>query len=312
MKKDEFIAAFIKLVNDNWPADVTAPPVMIPPQAMAIDPADILVSVSADLPFNAQPFAKGPGGGGSKLYVDVLGNSPGIHDIPENGKHGSPLPPNGETLRFGKQVDPLNPTRKALVFQLAPSDGQKHVELGQSNSRTIVPNQVNWIAVSAYVYDWGTLTPKDQALFGFQLHTGSSADISPTIALYAVGNGRRMQIQTRYSLNASPSQSNQQTQFHADRAIPFGRWMDVVVKFKENTAGQGFAQVWLDGEQIVDYHGNLGFIVPAGVKDFVKFGYYNWTSFSSPRKVLLRSPTLVLDPTGSKYTPADLRAFINK
>jgi hypothetical protein len=45
----------------------------------------------------------------------------------------------------------------------------------------------------------------------------------------------------------------------------------------------------------------------------MKFGYYNWTSaFNSPRKVLLRSPVTVNDPTGSKYSLEDLRAYLTQ
>jgi hypothetical protein len=31
---------------------------------------------------------------------------------------------------------------------------------------------------------------------------------------------------------------------------------------------------------------------------------------STPRKVLLREPTIVLDPTGTKYSPEQLRAHV--
>ena len=119
-----------------------------------------------------------------------------------------------------------------------------------------------------------------------------------------------MKIQTRYSTSSSPSQSNWITSNYAEQAIPFGRWMDFVIKFRNNVQGQGLAQVWLDGNQIVNHQGNLGFNTP-GYLDFMKWGYYNWTSgFSSPRKVRLRNPTLVQDPTGSKYTPSAIRSIL--
>jgi hypothetical protein len=84
------------------------------------------------------------------------------------------------------------------------------------------------------------------------------------------------------------------------------------MKFKLNTAGNGFLQVWMDGTQIVDHKGLLGYITP-GNKDFFKFGYYNWSgsNFASTRKVLLRSPVIVSDPSGTKYKPEDLRAYVN-
>jgi hypothetical protein len=65
----------------------------------------------------------------------------------------------------------------------------------------------------------------------------------------------------------------------------------------------------MNGNQIMDYTGPLGYSTP-GYKDYAKFGYYNWSSFDSSRKVLMRSPVLVNDPTGSKYQASDLRAFV--
>ena len=71
----------------------------------------------------------------------------------------------------------------------------------------------------------------------------------------------------------------------------------------------GFLEAWLDGRQIVDYRGPLGFHTP-GHRDYAKFGYYNWSTFGSSRKVLLRSPVLVADPSGSKYRQEDLRGYV--
>lgn len=271
------------------------------PSTGSINPADIKTRATADALFSTQP----------NIYADILGSSPWMSTVPESGAHGTTLP-NGETIRFGKQTDPLNSSRKALSFQLAPSDpttgGSKRVELGFP--RNIEYNKTYWLAVSVYAHDWGTLSTSDQALFGFQLHNGTKIDLSPTIALYTVGNGRSMQIQTRYSTSSSPSQSNSVTQKWPAQAIPFGRWMDFVVKFRNNVSGQGYAQVWLDGNLIVNHQGNLGFNTP-GYLDFVKWGYYNWTSgFASPRKVRLRNPTLVADPTGSKYTASQIRSIL--
>jgi hypothetical protein len=76
-----------------------------------------------------------------------------------------------------------------------------------------------------------------------------------------------------------------------------------------NTAGAGFLQVWMDGNQLANHQGNLGY--NTGYNDYVKFGYYNWTSaMSSARKILLRSPTIVADPSGDKYSAEQLRACL--
>jgi len=86
--------------------------------------------------------------------------------------------------------------------------------------------------------------------------------------------------------------------------------MDVVVKMR-NHISSGIAQVWVDGTQVANYSGPVGYYTPS-VNDYAKFGYYNWSSYQTSRKVLLDSPVVVSDPTGSKYSAADLRAFINQ
>jgi hypothetical protein len=59
----------------------------------------------------------------------------------------------------------------------------------------------------------------------------------------------------------------------------------------------------------VNYAGPLGFNTP-GYKDYAKFGYYNWGNYDSSRKVLVRSPIMVRDTTGSKYSADTLRATV--
>jgi hypothetical protein len=148
-------------------------------------------------------------------------------------------------------------------------------------------------------------------MFAMQLHAGSyGASLSPAISVLTGRGGRNFWIDARTSLSSSPSQSTSFSKRSAERPIPFGRWMDVVVKFKLNSPGNGFVQVWADGTQIFNHVGPVGYQTGSH-KPYFKFGYYNWSSFKSPRKVLLRSPIVVADPTGSKYTHADLRSYIN-
>jgi hypothetical protein len=67
----------------------------------------------------------------------------------------------------------------------------------------------------------------------------------------------------------------------------------------------------MDGTQIFNHQGTVGYNTGSS-RPYFKFGYYNWTSFKTTRKVMLRSPVIVADPTGSKYTLSDLRSHINK
>jgi hypothetical protein len=235
-----------------------------------------------------------------------------VASIPESGIHYSALP-NGETLRFGKESDPLHPARKALAFQVGPGDpvtsGAKRTELRFENN--IELDKVYWVAVSVYVYDWGPLARGDEQLFGFQLHSGNdNINLSPSMAIYSWG-GRTFWVDARAATSSAPNTTSATSIRSPEYPMAFGRWIDFVVKFKQNVNGSGFMQVWMDGVRIMNHKGSLGYNTP-GHKDYFKFGYYNWTrAMSSARKVLLRSPVVVHDATGTRYQPEDLRAYLN-
>jgi hypothetical protein len=289
------------VVIKNGTTDTTPTPA---PTPSSIPAADIIGQAREDMLFSEQ----------NGYNTQVINKYVSAPSIPESGIHGTTLP-NGETLRLGKAADPANSSRKALAFQLHPNDpdtsGSKRSEI--SFGKNIEPNKVYWVALRTYVPDWGTLASNDVSIFGTQLHSGdNSRGLSPTFSLVANSDGRSFQVYTLYSTSSSPSQGNTTTIKYAKTPIPFGKWTDFVIKFKENTSGAGFLQVWMDGKQIVDHKGNLGFNTP-GYNDYMKFGYYNWSGgFNSTRKVLLRKPTIVLDPTGSKYSVEALRAHINQ
>src|SRR5688572_6771684 len=270
------------------------------PGTGAIDAADILYQAQAAVPFSQQ----------SGYNTQVINTYLAANQIPESGIHGSVLP-NGETMRLGKQTDPRDSSRKALAFQLAPNDpttsGSHRAEI--KFPENIQNDRVYWAAFRHYVKDWGSFSTSDVAMIAMQLHGGNVSGLSPAIAIYSRG-GRSFWIDARGSTSSTPGQSNSVSVKSAERPIQFGRWVDFVVKFKLNTSGNGFVQVWMDGTQTFNHQGTVGYN-SGSVRPYFKFGYYNWTSFSTPRKVLLRSPLMVADPTGSKYTPETLRQYVS-
>ena len=262
--------------------------------------SDIISVASADAPFAAQA---GYGG-------QVLGKYPAAKAIPEDGIHGAPLP-GGDTLRLGKVPDPLDPKRKAFAFQLSPDDpktsGSKRAEF--SFVKNIEHGKVYWAAVSVYVYDWASDFGHDErSTVGIQLHSGDNSRRLPPVFAVNTAGPRHLHVVTRSSGSDDPTPRTTRTQRFAEKAIPFGRWMDLVFKFKLSTGSDGFLHAWMDGKRIAEHEGPLGFQTP-GFKDYMKFGYYNWTQFGAPRKLLVRSPVVVLDPSGDKYKAEDLRAF---
>jgi hypothetical protein len=261
---------------------------------------DIIAVASADAPFAAQ----------AGFGAQVMGKHPPARSIPEEGIHGTPLP-GGDTLRLGKVPDPLDPGRKAFAFQLAPDDpktsSSKRSEF--AFAKNVEHGKVYWAAVSVYVYDWSKDFGHDErSTVGIQLHGGNDKlDLGPVFAVNTAGP-RHFQVVTRATSNPELGSRGRRTLRHSEQRIHFERWMDLVFKFRLSTGSDGFLHAWVDGKKITAHEGPLGYPTP-GFKDYLKVGYYNWSRFDSPRRLLVRSPMLVLDPTGEKYQPDDLRAL---
>jgi hypothetical protein len=283
------------VVLKNGNTGTTTTPTPTPTDTGSIDAGDVMNAMLADSAFANQ----------SGYNAQVMGQYPSVNSIPEAGIQGSTLP-NGETVRLGKQADPANSARKAIVFQLAPSDpntsGSKRAEFKMPNN--IEFGKTYWAAYKVFVYDWGTLSTSEASIFGTQLHSGdSSAGYSPSFGVYAINAGRDMVIRVRGTGVSG-------TINYAQRPIAFGRWVDFVFKFRQATDSSGLVQAWIDGQQVVNHQGAFGW--KTSYTDYLKFGYYNWSSFDSPRKVLMRNAVLVNDPSGSKYNADTLRAVINQ
>ena len=282
------------------PSSATTATSPAPVGGVSIKASDILGQASGNAPFAQQ----------SGWNAQVLGQYPTAQQIPETGINGTLLP-NGETVRFGKESDPTDATKQAIVVQLAPTDP---VTSGSHRSEiemppTVVNGRTYWLAVRVFVPDWGTLPNGDEALFGAQLHAGNSnLGYSPsfTLATYgATSGGRTFQVFRTYT----DSSGRQIGYKYPEIPIPFNQWTTFIFKFRHALDATGLLQVWMNDNQIVDYGGPIGWNTP-GYQDYAKFGYYNWTNFSTSRKVLLGSPVLVSDPTGSTYQETDLNAFV--
>jgi hypothetical protein len=265
-----------------------------------IDPADILTRPRADLPF-AQQAGYG---------AQVLGRDYSVTEIPEPGVMG----PDGQ-LRLGKAADPAQ-AGTVLKVQVAPNDPLTHAEKRAefAGASVIEFNKIYWIALRVYVADWGS-GADGGGLFGAQVHSGdNSHNLSSTFALYTGSDRRTFEVRTVYSPDPPSSGTQLVTRYAVNTPIGFGRWVDYVFKFRHNTSGAGFLQVWMDGMQIVSHQGNLGF--NTGLNDYAKFGYYNFSvdafvASNTTRNVWLKNPVVVADPT-AKYTQDQLRTFINQ
>lgn len=271
-----------------------------PPEPPKVEASDILTRASASVPFARQ----------SGYNTQVINLYTKAADIPEAGIHGTSLPGFG-TLRFGRVPDPADESCKALCFVLAPTDpntsGSKRAEL--KFPENIAIGRVYWAAFGLYIDDWGSVPEGDDAVLGMQLHSGGSSGLSPAVKVN-VRRGKTFNIDARYSLTNPPKQSTSKSVRSPDIPVTFGKWLDFVFRIRLAVPDGGFVQAWIDGAQVFDYAGPVGYDTP-GTKPYFKFGYYNWSGLTSPRRLLMREPCVVLDPTGSKYSHDMLRSLIH-
>ena len=61
------------------------------------------------------------------------------------------------------------------------------------------------------------------------------------------------------------SSGSQNSFKYPEMPIRFGQWMNFVFKFRHSLDSSGLLQVWLDGNQIVDYSGPIDWNVDASL-----------------------------------------------
>ena len=237
--------------------------------------------------------------------------------VPETGLNGTLLE-DGSTLRFGRAPDPQDNTRLAFRFALRSSDpliaGSFRCETAFSPGVTGLPiGSVFWHAFAVYVPDWRNTVDEQQLA---QWHAGDSSGLQPIYALL-VRDGQ-MRLVMRYSTAESPTASTVKTQvLWTSSAWQPNQWFTVVTKAKISTlAAEGpFIQTWVNGAQIVNYRGPVGYRQPAA-QPYVKHGVYHWINLNAwdsrqpTRTVHFRRAALVRDLNGV-YVPADLSRFVN-
>lgn len=272
----------------------TPEPEPAPEPVEEVDARDVVHYVDTEAPFPEQ----------TDYTVQCISTYTRSKEVPQAGIHGSRLP-DGSTLRFG-HVDVGR--KRALAFVLAPGDpktsGNPRTELKLPD---VSASEVYWVSFGLYVPRWGQVPSNDVAVVGFQFHSGGNTGLSPAVAMYARA-GKTIEFASRYSL-ADPADRNQSRSPTPRRLdLEFDRWLDIVVRFKYGIPDGGSLHAWIDGDQVVEYGGPLGY--KHRFDPYFKFGIYNWTSgLNSPRTVCLRHITVVKDPTGDKYSFNEIDAL---
>jgi hypothetical protein len=246
---------------------------------------DVVIQAQGEVPFARQRDWNW----NAELLAQAI-NRPSL--IQETGIHSSALE-NGETLRFGKHDDPLDPRRTVLAVQLGPSDPLtlSAARCEVVGDRIVARSTDYWMAGSLYIYTW--IRGLERAALGMRV-----ASIFSLVA-------QDTRFWVSYEWAATPSDPPTVVEV-ANQPVPFDRWVDIVVQFRVGAVGS--LRVWMDGNLIVEYDGSLGLDAPE--RDFPRFGWAFFDPITTSRKLLLRSPVLVVDP-GGRYTQDDLRAFVN-
>lgn len=291
--------------------------------APAITPADIVYALNpADL--TTYRYSTLACLGGNKYWWEWGGSS---------GRYLTttlfPLRDGTGMQRASVVADPDDRSSRAFELSVMPTDadtsgsGNKRCELalgwkeyrypGKVLARTtaLPRNRDFWWSIKFRLADWRAT--RDRQVI-FQWLPGFSTTAGPILGLDVWGNTLRLEI--HYDSGAAPSETTM------TKLIPWtltrwqpNRWYTMVFRARIDAAtpAGGKLVMWLDGAQVLDYRGPIGFTVPTE-GDYVKFGPYHWTG-NNPwdlsvvkRTGWYKGPALILDRAG--YTPAAIAAAI--
>lgn len=282
-------------------------PVVTPPTS-GVEAADVFAEIDPN-----KPFTQVKGGNAGLECAGLTGMS--VNNTNEGSGFVSTVPPAG--TRFGKVTDPLDATKKVLLFSNSKNDptsgaGSKRCEASWwvSQPGAIKPYIDIWHAFGLLMPDGGY---NFQAVVS-QYHQTTTQTVNPWSALQAEKD--RLMLFVRYNLNNPPTHATNQTRTFASPGIPKTQWTVIVIKMRidPRANGQGYFQAWRDGVQFANYTGPTGYATIDQNPTWQKFGFYPWnySNWSTPDnvRILFKAPTFVKDPTGSKYNEAALRAYV--
>lgn len=254
--------------------------------------------------------------------LECAGKVMGATAVPDAGLLGTTAGGSQETLRFGKVVDPLAPTRKVLMFKAHRDDariaGAPRCEI------TFSPTQAGRLPVGRdFWFAFGLLLPgwtpsADEQIVAQWHQANGTVPLNPFFAISVQGQALRFQARQDGSESVSKATVIQPIDFQSP-GLPIKAWSYFVVhaRISPDPADKPYLQLWRDGVQLFNYQGPLGYNISASAP-FAKIGHYHWIDASNPwpaatpsRTVLFRAPSFVLDETGA-YGPDDLRGYVMK
>jgi hypothetical protein len=253
-----------------------------------------------------------------------------------SGEYVSPLPnplsgvgPNGVGFAaFSTVPAPGDDGHSAFRWQLYATDpdtagaGAKRCEMsfgwkeysypGKVISRSVgLPaNQDNWWAVAVRLEDLSGTDGTNDWQTLWQWHDGHGGGLAPFLDFAAKGS--QLYLQAAYDLNPSPTDPTTTKMTLWNDMRPANTWLRFIVKARKDLVApqNSFVTVWLDGQQVVDYHGPFGYNVVE--LDYAKVGIYHWISTANvwnpavPARILwTQGPVQVHDANGYTWQGID-------
>ena len=253
--------------------------------------------------------------------IQCGGSLKATKDIPESGIHGATLP-GSQSLRFGRVADNTTASGVAYQITLTPTDpqtaGSHRCELAfAADSVSGIPRDTTfWHAFSVKLPDWRGTTD-EQAIA--QWHAGDrSGGLLPIYTLLVRGNVMRLLV--RHDSSATPSRSTAvATVVWSTSDWKANTWLNFVTQaLVSPDVNRGpFIKTWLNGAEIVNYQGPVGYNQPT-VQSYAKHGIYHWVDstnqwdMSLPTRTLrLKRPLIVRDPAG-EFDHTRIESLLNE
>jgi hypothetical protein len=299
------------------------------PAPVSVQQSDIVYAANASDP-NSYKYSAIQCQGGNAYFWEWGGSS---------GRWVTPIPDpvtgvdSGLTFNaFSTVASPGESTKRAFRWELHRSDPDtagtdaKRCEMRMSWNEYNYPGKVlarqiglpanenNWWGVAVRQEDWSPSARSNDYQILWQWHDAYGGDLPPFLNLAAKGN--QWSLQATYDTNSTPSNSTLTKMTLWTGTITPNTWQRFIVKARKDmtTPSNSFVQIWLNGTQIVNYHGPFGYQVAQ--MDYAKVGIYHWISTKNlwdtiqpVRRMWSKGPVLINDRSG--YTWQSVDAVLN-
>jgi Polysaccharide lyase len=273
--------------------------------AKPLDAADIFLTVDPDLPFKEAHW---------NLQCDTAQQS--APKLKSDRVTGKAFRSGEDVQKFGRTESPSDKDVKVLLFQAQADSvqygGSPRCEIRFGQEKYHLPRNKNlWHAFSVWLDDWSQAD--DSMLIMQWFHGVNNAKLNPPLGVVVTRD--RIYATLRHS-DAEEMTRRDQVEarvFDERSSSLYGRWLQVIIqaKISPQESDGGYFKAWIDGKQVADYRGPIGYALPRAGEE-VTHGIYPLTKGKVPfdlrfpvRKMYMRKAVVVLDPD-SKYTMNDL------